>query len=135
MKKIILSILSMFIFTSFLYADFKTISNENLEAAIKEGISVIDIRRLDEWSDTGVVPSSRKLTFFDEKGKYDLSKWMSQFEKIVKNKNQKFILVCRSARRTGIVGDFLSQKAGYKNVYHLEGGIVSWMKDNKKTVK
>ncbi|OUR72864.1 hypothetical protein A9Q76_03005 [Arcobacter sp. 31_11_sub10_T18] len=125
----------MFIFTSFLYADFKTISNENLEAAIKEGISVIDIRRLDEWSDTGVVPSSHKLTFFDEKGKYDLSKWMSQFEKIVKNKNQKFILVCRSARRTGIVGDFLSQKAGYKNVYHLEGGIVSWMKDNKKTVK
>ncbi len=135
MKKIILSILSMFIFTSFLYADFKTISNENLEAAIKDGVTVIDIRRLDEWSDTGVVPSSHKLTFFDENGKYDLSKWMSQFEKIVKNKNQKFILVCRSARRTGIVGNFLSQKAGYQNAYHLEGGIVSWMKENKKTVK
>jgi len=135
MKKIILSILSMFIFTSFLSADFKTISNENLEAVIKEGIPVIDIRRIDEWSDTGVIPNSHKLTFFDEKGKYDLSKWMAQFEKIVKDKNQKFILVCRSARRTGIVGNFLSQKAGYKNVYHLEGGIISWVKDNKKTVK
>jgi len=118
-----------------LYADFKTITNKNLELAIKEGIAVIDIRRLDEWKDTGLVPSSHKLTFFDENGKYDLTKWMIDFEKIVKNKNQKFILVCRSARRTGIVGNFLSEKAGYQNVYHLEGGIVSWMKDKKKTVK
>ena len=104
MKKIILSIFSMFIFSSFLYADFKTISNEDLQTAISEGIPVIDIRRLDEWRDTGVIPSSHRLTFFDQNGKYDLSKWMNDFEKIVSNKDQKFILVCRSARRTGIVG-------------------------------
>jgi len=122
-------------FTSFLYADFKTITNENLEAAIKEGIPIIDIRRIDEWSDTGIVPNSHKLTFFDQNGKYDLTKWMKGFEQIVKDKNQKFILVCRSARRTEIVGNFLSQKAGYQNVYHLKGGIVSWMKDKKKTVR
>ena len=96
MKKIILSIFSMFIFSSFLYADFKTISNEDLQTAISEGIPVIDIRRLDEWRDTGVIPSSHRLTFFDQNGKYDLSKWMNDFEKIVSNKDQKFILVCRS---------------------------------------
>ena len=92
MKKIITSLFTILTFTSFLYADFKTINNKDLETAIKSGIPVIDIRRSDEWKETGVVPSSHKLTFFKDDGSYDLLSWIKEFKKIVISENTKFVL-------------------------------------------
>ena len=52
--------------------------------------------------------------------------------KDIKDKDQAFVLVCRSGNRTGIVGDFLSKQLGFKNVYHLQDGIKSWIKEGKE---
>ena len=134
-KKIFLALIGLMCFVSFSYADFREVTSSKLQESISKGIPVIDIRRLDEWKNTGVVPTSHKLTFFDSSGKFDVKDWMSKFEKIVKDKNQPFILVCRSSHRTGKVGAFLDEQMGYKNVYHLKGGIRSWMADNRKTIK
>ena len=38
-----------------------------LEQKIKEGVVVIDIRTPPEWIETGVVPTSKKMMFFDKK--------------------------------------------------------------------
>ncbi|SMN16149.1 hypothetical protein CRYPA_29 [uncultured Candidatus Thioglobus sp.] len=43
--------------------------------------------------------------------------------KIVKNKNDEFILVCAHANRTKTIGRFLEIKTEYKNIYELDGGI------------
>ncbi len=117
------------------FSDFIGISPKTLQDKIDENIVVIDIRTPPEWQEVGVVPTSKKIMFFDQAGKYDVEKWLLEFSKYVKNKNQPFVLVCRSGNRTGIVGNFLSNKLGYKKVFHLEHGIKSWLKNNKNTQK
>mgnify|MGYP000173190186 CR=1 FL=1 len=134
-KKFFILMLGLMCFASFSYAELREVSPEKLQESISKGVAIIDIRRADEWKNTGVIATSNKLTFFDTAGKYDLNDWMDKFQKIVKDKNQPFILVCRSANRTGIVGNFLNEKMEYKNVYHLKGGIKAWMAQKRETIK
>lgn len=121
---------------SLLMADFKTISTKQMQDAIKNGVTVIDIRRDDEWSRYGVIPSSHKLTFFDGQGRYDINGWMAKFTKIVTSKEQPFILVCAHANRTKAVGELLGLQLGYKDVQELDGGInYGWIDKGLETVK
>lgn len=133
MKKILL----LLVFTlSFMYADFRAVNEIKLEEAIKKGVVVIDIRRVDEWQKYGTIKGSHKLTFFDQFGKYDMNKWMSSFTALVKDKSQPFILVCAHANRSKAVGKMLSSQLSYENVYELEGGInYGWLDKGKTTVK
>ncbi len=130
-KKIILFLT----FSIFAFANFIGISPSQLQKKIEEGVVVIDIRTAPEWKELGIVPTSKAIVFFDEKGNYDVEKWMGEFSKYVKDKKQPFVLVCRSGNRTGVVGNFLSKKLQYENVYHLENGIKSWIKESKEVIK
>lgn len=119
-----------------MFADFKTLSTQEVQEEIKKGTVLIDIRREDEWNHYGIIEGSHKLTFFDGYGKYDINKWMEEFIKIVKNKQQKFILVCAHANRTKTVGNFLKTELHYENVYELDGGInYGWIDKGLDTVK
>ncbi len=131
-KKIFLSL----IFSTLLFADFSTMSTKQVQDAIKEGIAVIDIRREDEWKHYGVIENSHKITFFNGRGEYNGAKWLEEFTKIVKTKDQPFILVCAHANRTKAVGKMLSQQLRYTKVYDLDGGInYGWIDKGLKTVK
>jgi len=133
MNKVFIALL---LIATSLLADFKTLSTQDVEEAIKKGIPLIDIRRAEEFKRYGIIKGSHKLTFFDATGRYNIVKWMDQFTKIIKEKDQAFILVCAHANRTKVVGKFLSEQAGYKNVFELEGGInYGWRDKGKKTVK
>lgn len=133
MKKIILLFMLMF---SFSYADFSTVDDAKLQKMMKDGVSVIDIRRADEWKSVGIIPGSYKLTFFDAYGKYDVNTWMNAFVKIVKDKKQPFVLVCAHANRTKAVGQMLNEQAGFENVFDLDGGIMyGWIDKGHKTIK
>lgn len=128
-------ILTLLILTISLFADLIGINPSQLQNQIDKNILVIDIRTPPEWIELGVVPTSKKIMFFDERGQYNVEAWMNEFSKYIKDKNQPFVLVCRSGNRTGVVGNFLSKQAGYKNVYHLENGIKSWIRENRETEK
>ena len=129
-------LLLSFLFTSSLIADFKSLSTSEVEDAIKKDVPIIDIRRMDEYKYYGVIKGSHLLTFFDDKGSYDIAKWMEKFTKIVKSKDQEFILVCAHSNRTKVVAKFLDQQLKYKKVRDLEGGIIyGWIDKGKKTVK
>jgi rhodanese-related sulfurtransferase len=133
LKKIVLG---CFILISSVMADFRTLSTKEVETSIKNGVAIIDIRRADEHEKYGTIRGSHKLTFFDKAGNVNIEKWMTEFTKIVKDKEQPFILVCAHANRTKVVGKFLSEQAGFKNVQELEGGInYGWIDKGKKTVK
>lgn len=133
MKKILLAIL---LACTFSYADFKALDEKQLQDAIKNGVAVIDIRRPGEWKQFGVIPTSHKITFFDNQGNYDVSKWMNEFSKVVTSRTQPFILVCARANRTKAVGRMLSEQGGFKNVYELDGGIMNgWLRKGLKTEK
>jgi rhodanese-related sulfurtransferase len=120
-KKIVFTLLTI---QAFLFADFKSISVKDMIDLQKNGAPIIDIRTPEEWKETGVIPGSKKIMFFDENGNYDVQKFMRELQKVVKDKNQPFILVCRTASRTKVVGEFLSKEVGYAQVKDLDGGIM-----------
>ena len=131
-KKIIIFIA---LIQSALMAEFKEVSVSELEGMMKQNVQIIDIRTPGEWKETGVIKGSHKIMFFDDRGKYDIDKWMAEFNKHVKDTNQPFVLVCRTASRTKMVGKFLDGQMGYKHVNDLKGGIMKWMRSDKEVVK
>ena len=132
MKKLILILL----LSSLAFADFSSLSTQQVQEEIKKGTVLIDIRRPEEWKQYGVIEGSHKITFFDAMGKYDVNAWMAQFTQIVKDRNQPVILVCAHANRTKVVGKFLDEQVKMKNVYDLEGGInYGWIDKGLPTVK
>ncbi|CAI6149456.1 MAG TPA: rhodanese-like domain-containing protein [Sulfurimonas sp.] len=113
----------------------KSLSTEEFEQMQAEGFAVIDVRRNDEWEQYGIIEGSHKITFFDESGSYNIDKFLAAFSKIVTSKEQPFILVCAHARRTKSIGEFMSLKLNYKNIYELEGGINwGWIDKGYQTV-
>ena len=133
MKRVILIIL-LTVISATAKAEIVEIDNEELNSLIEMKIPIIDIRRKEEWQQTGIVAGSYLMTFFDKEGKADVTRWLQELE-VVASKKDPFILICRTGRRTGIVAKFLSEKLGYKKVYDVTDGITEWIKKGNPTVK
>jgi len=109
------------------------IDNTELAKLSAAGVPVIDIRTQPEWEETGIVPGSHLLTFFDERGKVDPLAWLSK-AKAVAQPNEPVIVICRTGNRTKMVSQFLSQQSGYATVYNVRNGIRAWIKDGRQVV-
>ncbi len=132
-KKILFILLAL---QAFAFAQFQSIDAKEMLDLHEKGAAIIDIRTPGEWKETGVIPGSTKIMFFDERGGYNVEKFMSELQKVVKDKNQSIVLVCRTASRTKMVGKFLSNDMGYANTKDLAGGIMfGWINKGKKTIK
>ncbi len=132
-KKILVTVLML---QAFLFADFQSIDAKEMMELHKKGAPIVDIRTPDEWKETGVVPGSTKIMFFDDNGNYDVVKFQDELSKLAKEKETPIILVSRTASRTKVVGQFLANDMGYKHTKDLAGGIMfGWLSDKKKTVK
>ncbi|MCP3669897.1 MAG: rhodanese-like domain-containing protein [Gammaproteobacteria bacterium] len=115
-------------------AAVNNIDNAKLKLMIEAGVPVIDIRRAEEWKQTGVVEGSHMMTFFDKSGQYDVKNWLSKLDRIAKS-NEPFILICRTGNRTGIISKFLDKELSYTKIYNVERGITSWISKGNPTVK
>ena len=124
----------LFLATSQVFAEVKDIDNQEIMSLMQSGVPIIDIRRAEEWSDTGVINQSNLLTFFDKQGKYNIDKWLPELKKIVKE-GDPVIIICRSGRRSGIVSKFLDEQAYYTNVYNASGGILSWISSKNEIIQ
>jgi rhodanese-related sulfurtransferase len=124
------------LFTGFLSAaELVTISSEQLQTMQQQNALVIDIRTQQEWAETGTIPESLKIQFFDKNGNYDSEQWLKQLNERRQSLNQPVILVCRSGNRSAKVGNFLTQKLGMNNIYHLENGMNAWTKEAREIDK
>jgi len=127
MKKIVLGLLllgaSLFAEVTNVIVTPQFVNSSNLK--------IIDIRTKGEWKETGIVKGSYTLTFFNEKGDYDIYSFLKSLNKIVK-KDEKFALICRTGSRTGMVSNFLGNKLNY-HVVNLKGGLMKLMRDGYKT--
>lgn len=106
------------------------IDNDELAKLMASGIPVIDVRTAPEWQQTGVVPGSHLLTFFDERGNATPSAWLEKARTIAKSK-EPVIVICRSGNRTKAVSQFLSDQVGYAKVYNVKNGIAAWVRDGR----
>lgn len=98
---------------------------------LDSGIKIIDIRTPAEWKETGLVKGAIPLTFFDERGNYDVYVFMRELQKHVQ-KGEKFALICHVGSRTAMLSDFLSQEY-HMQVVNLLGGMEYLKKSGYKT--
>ena len=122
------------LFTLPVSAAVTDIDNAELERLASEGVPIVDIRRTEEWQQTGVIKGSHLITFFDKKGHYNVPAWLDKLAPIA-GKDQPFILICRTGNRTGTVSNFLDKKLGYTKVYNVKKGITDWIAKGKPVVK
>lgn len=112
--------------SSFAFAEVVDIDNAQLDKLLKTGVPIVDIRLPAEWEETGVIPGSQLLTFFDERGRYDAAAWLEKLKPLAPPSGP-VIVICRTGNRTKPVSQFLSQQAGYKTVYNVRNGIKNWI--------
>ena len=105
----------------------------DLKAARDSGVAVVDIRRPEEWSSTGIIAGSHTITAFRKSGQVHPD-FLSKFKAIVPTPDTSVILYCRTGNRTGIIGSALVQQLGYTNVTHLTKGIVGWTVEERPLV-
>lgn len=131
----IITCILLFACAKVLYAgEVLNIDNKALQELMQENVPVIDVRTTTEWKETGVVDGSHLLMFYDEKGKYDLEKWLSDVAEIA-NKNEPIILICHSGSRSKQLAKYLTKVEGYEKVYNVKRGIQSWIKKNHHVIQ
>lgn len=107
-------------------AEVIDIDNAELAQLIKSGVTVIDIRTQPEWEETGIVPGSKLLTFFDERGRADPAAWLEKLKPLARP-GDPVVVICRSGNRTRPVSQLLSQQAVQGKVYNVRNGIKGWI--------
>lgn len=112
---------------------YTNIDNQQLKALQAQGIPVFDIRRTDEWKQTGVVEGSKRLTFVDDKGRVN-PEFVERFTQAV-GKNDPVILICRTGNRTDVLGRALVEQLGYTKVYNVKNGITRWISEGLPLVR
>ncbi len=110
-----------------LRAEVIHISSEELQSLISRGLPVVDIRVAWEWRETGVVPGSRKMTFFDDRGGYDAGAWLASLGRVA-GRDEPVILICHTGTRSRVIANWLSEGIGYKRVYNVTRGIDDWIR-------
>ena len=99
---------------------------EFIDAQEKGGI-VIDIRREEEWRETGILKGSQTITAFTKEGQIHPD-FPKKFFDLISDVDVPILLYCRTGNRTGILGKALIDQVGQTNVSHLSEGIVGWTK-------
>ena len=118
----------------FAFAEIVDVNNEQIKELLKNNIPIVDIRRSSEWDQTGVVPQSILLTFFNKEGNYNYDEW---YEKLLLeiDEDKPIILICRTGRRTNIIAKMMEIKKFDNIIYNAKNGITSWIDEKLITVK
>ena len=74
-KEFFIKIIICIIAIKFASAEVVDINNEQIIQLSNADIPIVDVRRSSEWAQTGVIPNSILLTFFDDEGNYDYNEW------------------------------------------------------------
>jgi rhodanese-related sulfurtransferase len=127
MKRYLLTVMALVLT---LPALAKDLSPKELTTYQPNGVVILDIRRNEEWTDTGIIRGAKTITAFTKAGSLHPD-FQVKFARLVPNSDTPFVLYCRSDRRTGILHDALGSSMGFTKAMHLSGGIVGWKKDGE----
>lgn len=112
---------------------YSNIDNAKLQELIKEGVMLVDIRRLEEWQQTGVVKSSKTITFFDNMGRINPN-FVPEFTALA-DPEKPVIFICRTGSRTQAASQAIAQQLGYKKVFNVTHGITGWIAEKRPVVR
>jgi|APFre7841882724_1041349.scaffolds.fasta_scaffold21900_2 rhodanese-related sulfurtransferase len=90
----------------------------------KRKTMVLDVRTPEEFKE-GHIKNAINYNVLDS---MSFDKQISQLKK-----NKKYLIYCKSGKRSGKALIMMQQK-GFKNLYHLSGGITAWTQEIEKPV-
>lgn len=108
---------------------YTNVDNQGLERLMQQSVPVIDIRRPEEWRETGVVEGSLGMTFVDASGRV-VPGFLETLGTAV-SKDQPVVLICRTGNRTDVLARHLVEQLGYSQVYNVREGIIGWLGEGR----
>jgi len=126
---IIAVFLSLALFFGIKEPPYSNIENDQLQTMLENNVPIYDVRRPEEWYQTGVIEGSQLLTFVDANGRVQ-ENFLSRFTTDV-GKNDPVILICRTGSRTSTLARHLVEELGYTNVFNVDDGITQWLRENR----
>lgn len=111
---------------------YTNVDNGKLKELIAQGVPLYDVRRTEEWRQTGVVEGSRKLTFVDASGRLN-PEFLPRFGAEV-DKAAPVVLICRTGNRTDALARELAGM-GYTQIYNVRDGITRWISEGHPVVR
>ncbi|MDH5633931.1 MAG: rhodanese-like domain-containing protein [Gammaproteobacteria bacterium] len=112
---------------------YTNLDNDELATLLKQGTPVIDIRRPDEWRQTGIISGSQRITFVDGNGRLQPD-FFNRFTAAA-GKDEPVILICRTGNRTNVLARMLAEKLGYTKIYNVKNGISHWIREGRPVSK
>lgn len=112
---------------------YSNINNAKLKELVDQGVALVDIRRQEEWIQTGIVKGSKTITFFDKRGNINPN-FVNDFTAAVKP-DQPVMLICRTGNRTQAASQAIAQQLGYKNVMNVTHGITGWIAEKRPVTR
>ena len=82
-----------------------------------DGTIIIDIRREDEWKDTGIIDGAVTITAFLKSGNIH-PEFQKKFLNVITSKKTPIMLYCHVGSRTASLGNALINQLGYSHVSH-----------------
>ena len=127
---IVLSSVFGALFSTSAYAEITHITNAELAAMEPGSVTILDLRRPDEWTKSGTIEGSHLVTFFDKRGRYNVQEWLAKVDAIV-DRDQPIALICERGVRSSSVADLLDKKLGFTQVINVTEGMTDWVKDGR----
>jgi len=111
---------------------YTNVDNAQLKTLLAEGVPLYDVRRPEEWRQTGVVAGSRPLTYVDGGGRVN-PELLPRIQAEVA-KDAPIALICRTGNRTDALARELAAQ-GYTRIYNVRDGIVRWIAEHNPVIR
>jgi len=112
---------------------YTNLNNEQLQVMLENNTPIYDVRRADEWQQTGVIEGSNLLTFVDSSGQVKPG-FINRFTAEI-NKDDPVILICRTGSRTSKLAHHLMAELDYTNVFNVDDGINKWLREKRPVIQ
>ena len=109
------------------------INIEQMVNLLSDNAILIDIRREEEWKETGIIEGSITSTLFNKNGTANLTQFLSDVKKST-TADQTILLICKTGRRTKVATQYMLENTEFKNVFRVSGGITKWKDKGFETV-
>lgn len=105
---------------------YTNVDNAGLQELLDKNVPLVDIRRPDEWRQTGVVEGSELLTFVGPGGRLQPGFLDTMAQRF--SPDDPIVLICRTGNRTDVLARHLMEQMGYTQVYNVRHGISDWIR-------
>jgi peptidylprolyl isomerase len=113
---------------------YKMINSDELITRINDNAVALDIRLENQW-ENGVIKGTFQETAFNKDGKFNVY-LMDKVRALAAEESQniEIIFISHDGETAAILGNAFAEDLGFKNVSVLKGGILQWLKEDRKLV-